>query len=76
VAYGPVIDEAADMDGHKVRNDLMAAMKKQLAEDSSGAGYVVMKCRQVQEATRPEVHSSIRAAFASEFPALSDARQT
>lgn len=72
VAYGPVMTEAADMEGHKHRRDIMAAMEKQLADDLAASGYVVMNVVRCRKPLDPERYAQVRDAFASEFPALAE----
>ncbi len=74
VAHGPIIEEARNMDLHRTRRDVIAAMEKALAEAMSGAGYSVMNtvtCRKPFDRKR---FDQVRRAFASEFPKLKTTR--
>ena len=70
VAYGPILDEAADMDSHKQRRDIIAAMEKQLADDLAAAGYQVMNTVACRKPLDQSVYAEVRAAFALEFSQL------
>jgi hypothetical protein len=71
VAHGPVLAEAPDLEGHRERRDVVAALEKALAEAMADAGCLVMntvKCRKPLDAA---MFAQVRAAFAAEFPRLS-----
>jgi hypothetical protein len=70
VAYGPILDEALDMETHKERRDIIAAMEKKLADDLAAAGYQVMNTVSCRKPLDPTLYAEVRAAFAAEFPAL------
>jgi hypothetical protein len=70
VAHGPVLPEAPDMEEHRRRRDVVAALEKALAEAMAAAGYEVMntvKCRMPLDAG---LFEAVRAAFSAEFPKL------
>ena len=70
VSYGPVHNEADDMETHSPLRDAVAALEKALADGLVAAGYVVLNkvhCRRPLDATEWD---KVRTAFAAEFPGL------
>ncbi|MBI5284758.1 MAG: hypothetical protein HY874_06655 [Chloroflexi bacterium] len=70
VAHGPVLEEAADLAGHRERRDVVSALEKALAEAMAAAGYTVMNTVKCRQRLDEELFAQVRAAFAAEFPAL------
>lgn len=70
VAHGPVLAEAPDMEGHRERRDVVAALEKALAEAMASAGYVVMNTVKCRKPLDEGMFEEVRAAFEAEFPGL------
>jgi hypothetical protein len=72
VGHGPIFDEVLnkDFEAHKPLRDEIGAIEKQLADDLEAAGYDVMNKVKWKPPLDPELYEPVRAAFATEFPAL------
>jgi len=70
VAHGPVLPEASDMEDHRERRDVVAALEKALAEAMSAAGYEVMNTVKCRKPLDDAMFDRVRSAFAEEFPRL------
>lgn len=70
IAHGPLYAEAQDMTAHMAPLDIVAALKKALADALKEAGYAVMNTVHCRKPLDVELFSSVRAAFAAHFPAL------
>ncbi len=70
VSHGPVLDEAGNMEDHKILRDEMAAMERELADDLAAAGYDVLNKVRSRMVLNEKVYAEARAAFAAEFRGL------
>jgi uncharacterized lipoprotein YajG len=59
-----------DMDAHKERRDVVAALEKRLAQDLDAAGYDVMNTVNCNKVLDAQLYAEVRAAFAVEFDRL------
>lgn len=74
VAHGPILLEASDLDSHRERRDIIAAMEKALADAMSIAGYRVLNVVHCQKILNESHFKEVRDAFASRFPLLASNR--
>jgi hypothetical protein len=70
VAHGPILGEARNLEAHRQRRDVIAAMEKQLADDLDFAGYDVMNKVHSRSQLDRRMYFGIRSAVAVEFPRL------
>lgn len=70
VTHGPLLAEAATMDGHRINRDVVAGLEKALADAMTAAGYNVINPVYSKKPIDAELFASVRAAFAKHFPKL------
>ncbi len=71
-AHGPILPEAPDkdLDEHKVRRDVVAAIEKRLADDLRAADYDVVNTVSSTKALDEAVYLRVHTAFAERFSSL------
>jgi hypothetical protein len=70
VAYGPVLEEADGMEGHRPLRARVAAVEKALCDALSGAGYNVLNKVQCRAALDARLWEQVLDAFAERFADL------
>lgn len=72
VAHGPVLPEAEgkDMQVHRSRRDIVAAMERALCEELKAADYDVLNTVKSRKPLDAEVYAAVCLAFAEHFPGL------
>ena len=72
VSHGPVLPEAENqnMDLHRSRRDIVAAMERALCEELKAAGYDVLNTVNSRKALDNNAFASVRMEFAKHFPRL------
>jgi hypothetical protein len=76
VAHGPMLQEAAGLDEHRARRDVVAALEKALADAMREAGYAVINRIDCRKHVDAALFSGVRAAFAAHFQALGSGTRT
>jgi hypothetical protein len=72
VAYGPILEEAANSDDHRLRRDQIGAMEKPLADAMAAAGYEVVNPVNCRTKLDQEMYGPVLNSFSSQFPKLSN----
>ena len=70
VAYGPVLEEADEMEQHRPLRAKVAAMEKALCDSLTGAGYNVLNNVQCRAAIDVQLWNQVLEAFAERFAKL------
>jgi hypothetical protein len=68
ISHGPILEEATNMEDHKVLRNEIAAMERQLAADMASAGYDVLNKVRSRMPLNEEIYCEVRSAFAIELP--------
>ena len=74
VTYGPILEEAANLEEHRQRRDRTGAIEKALAAAMLSAGYRVINVVSSHAKLDAELFASVRREFASCFRKLASVR--